>query len=127
MANMLTDTNRVFESVPLLREVVKTNPNHALAHWELGYAYRFTGMLNESIAECERARTLDPQVNYTLEYWQLFQATYDGLLAFTNLALSNHVFQSSEICCALITADHLARSASMNCMTAAALRGRNTV
>ena len=26
--------------------------------------------------------TLDPHVNYTLEYWQLFQATYDGLLAF---------------------------------------------
>jgi peptide/nickel transport system substrate-binding protein len=26
--------------------------------------------------------TLDPQVNYTLEYWQLYQATYDGLLAF---------------------------------------------
>src|SRR5262245_5283145 len=28
------------------------------------------------------AGTIDPQVNYTLEYWQLFQATYDGLLAF---------------------------------------------
>jgi len=27
--------------------------------------------------------TLDPQVNYTLQYWQLYQATYDGLLAFT--------------------------------------------
>jgi peptide/nickel transport system substrate-binding protein len=27
--------------------------------------------------------TLDPQVNYTLQYWNLFQATYDGLLAFT--------------------------------------------
>jgi peptide/nickel transport system substrate-binding protein len=26
--------------------------------------------------------TLDPQVNYTLQYWNLFQATYDGLLAF---------------------------------------------
>jgi peptide/nickel transport system substrate-binding protein len=26
--------------------------------------------------------TLDPQVNYTLEYWQLYQASYDGLLAF---------------------------------------------
>ena len=26
--------------------------------------------------------TLDPQVNYTLPYWQLYQATYDGLLAF---------------------------------------------
>src|SRR5689334_6797721 len=27
--------------------------------------------------------TLDPQINYTLQYWQLYQATYDGLLAFT--------------------------------------------
>ena len=27
--------------------------------------------------------TLDPQVNYTLQYWQLYQATYDGLLGFT--------------------------------------------
>ena len=26
--------------------------------------------------------TLDPQVNYTLQYWQLFQATYDGLVTF---------------------------------------------
>jgi peptide/nickel transport system substrate-binding protein len=26
--------------------------------------------------------TLDPQVNYTLQYWNLFQPTYDGLLAF---------------------------------------------
>jgi peptide/nickel transport system substrate-binding protein len=29
------------------------------------------------------AGTLDPQVNYTLPFWQLYQATYDGLLAFT--------------------------------------------
>jgi peptide/nickel transport system substrate-binding protein len=28
------------------------------------------------------AGTIDPQVNYTLAYWQLYQATYDGLLAF---------------------------------------------
>ena len=27
--------------------------------------------------------TLDPQVNYTLQYWNLYMATYDGLLAFT--------------------------------------------
>jgi len=26
--------------------------------------------------------TLDPKINYTLQYWQLYQATYDGLLAF---------------------------------------------
>ena len=27
--------------------------------------------------------TIDPHVNYTLQYWQLYQATYDGLLGFT--------------------------------------------
>jgi peptide/nickel transport system substrate-binding protein len=26
--------------------------------------------------------TLDPAINYTLQYWQLYQATYDGLVAF---------------------------------------------
>lgn len=61
-ANLFTDTNRVAQSVPVLREVLQTNPNYALAHWELGYAYRFAGMLEESIAECELARSLDPQV-----------------------------------------------------------------
>lgn len=27
--------------------------------------------------------TLDPKVNYTAQYWQLYQATYDGLLSFS--------------------------------------------
>jgi len=29
--------------------------------------------------------TLDPKINYTLQYWQLYQATYDGLTAFTKV------------------------------------------
>lgn len=28
------------------------------------------------------AGTLDPHINYTLQFWQLYQAAYDGLLAF---------------------------------------------
>ena len=31
------------------------------------------------------AGSFDPKVNYTLQYWQIFQATYDGLLAFTKV------------------------------------------
>jgi DNA-binding winged helix-turn-helix (wHTH) protein/TolB-like protein len=62
MANLFTDTGRAAEAVPLLREVLDTNPNLAEAHWELGYAYRFGGLLEESIRECELARQLDPEV-----------------------------------------------------------------
>ncbi len=62
MANLFTDTGRVEQAVPLLRTALRDSPNNAEAHWELGYAYRFAGMLPESIAECERARQLDPEV-----------------------------------------------------------------
>jgi eukaryotic-like serine/threonine-protein kinase len=62
MANLLTDTGRVEQAVPLLRSVLQTSPNSAEAHWELGYAYRFGGMLRESVAECEEARQYNPQV-----------------------------------------------------------------
>ena len=30
--------------------------------------------------------TLDPQVNYTLQYWQLYQASYDGLVSFQKVS-----------------------------------------
>jgi tetratricopeptide (TPR) repeat protein len=61
-ANLLTDTGSVERAVPLSRDVLKTNPNLPEAHWELGYAYRFGGMLHDSVTECERARQLDPRV-----------------------------------------------------------------
>jgi serine/threonine-protein kinase len=62
MANLLTDTGRVEQAVPMLRTVLQENPNNAEAHWELGYAYRFAGMLQESVQECERARANNPDV-----------------------------------------------------------------
>jgi DNA-binding winged helix-turn-helix (wHTH) protein/TolB-like protein len=62
LANLLVDTGKVEQAVPLLRDALKTNGNNAAAHWELGYAYRFAGMLDESVAECERARELGPLV-----------------------------------------------------------------
>jgi serine/threonine protein kinase/TolB-like protein len=61
-ANLLTDTGRVEQAVPLLRSVLRDSPNSAEAHWELGYSYRFGGMLKESVAECEGARQNNPQV-----------------------------------------------------------------
>jgi DNA-binding winged helix-turn-helix (wHTH) protein/TolB-like protein/Flp pilus assembly protein TadD len=82
MANLFTDTGRVERAVPLLREALKTNPNHAEVHWELGYAYRFAGMLKESISECERARQLDPSVklNSSALNSYLYLGQYDKFL-----------------------------------------------
>jgi DNA-binding winged helix-turn-helix (wHTH) protein/TolB-like protein/Tfp pilus assembly protein PilF len=62
LANLLIDTGKVEEAVPMLRDALKENSNYAPLHWELGYAYRFAGMLNESVAECEHALRLDPLV-----------------------------------------------------------------
>jgi TolB-like protein/Flp pilus assembly protein TadD len=62
LANLLVDTGKVEQAVPLLRDALKTNGNYSATHWELGYAYRFAGMLDQSVAECERARQLDPFV-----------------------------------------------------------------
>lgn len=65
MANMFTDTSRAEKAVPLLRDALRANSNQAETHWELGYAYRFAGMLQQSVSECERARQLDPGVKLT--------------------------------------------------------------
>lgn len=82
MANMFTDTGRVEKAVPLLREALRTNPNHAEIHWELGYAYRFAGMLQESVVESELARRLDPGVklNSSMLNGYLYLGQYDRFL-----------------------------------------------
>jgi TolB-like protein len=83
MANLLTDTGRVEQSVPLLRDALASNPNSAEAHWELGYAYRFGGMLDDSVRECELARRIDPEVkinNSALNSY-LYRGQYDAFLA----------------------------------------------
>ena len=83
MANLFTDTGRAEEAVPLLQAALKDNRNSAEAHWELGYAYRFAGMLPESLAECERARQLEPAVKATSSALNtyLYMGSYDKFLA----------------------------------------------
>ena len=82
MANLLTDTGRVEQAVPMLRSVLLDSPNNAEAHWELGYAYRFAGMLKESTTECEKARQDNPQVkiNSSAMNSYLYLSEYDKFL-----------------------------------------------
>jgi DNA-binding winged helix-turn-helix (wHTH) protein/TolB-like protein len=82
LANLFVDTGEVEKAVPLLRQALNANGNYAPAHWELGYAYRFAGMLNESVAECERARQIDPSVksNGSALNTYLYLGRYDKFL-----------------------------------------------
>jgi serine/threonine protein kinase/TolB-like protein len=82
MANLLTDTGSVGQSVPLLREAIQSSPNNAEAHWELGYAYRFGGMLSQAVTESELARRLDPHVkiNSSAMNAYLYLGEYDRFL-----------------------------------------------
>ncbi len=89
MANLFTDTGRVEQAVPLLRVALESSPNNAEAHWELGYAYRFGGMLRESALECEHARELDPDVkiNTSALNTYLYLGEYEKFL--TSLPANN--------------------------------------
>jgi DNA-binding winged helix-turn-helix (wHTH) protein/TolB-like protein/tetratricopeptide (TPR) repeat protein len=74
MAKLFTETGRVEQAVPILIELVKANPNMADAHWELSYAYRYAGLLDESIQEGDRAL----QINTQLESHQFNAYLYTG-------------------------------------------------
>ena len=80
IANLYTETNRVEDAVQLLREVLRINPNHADARWQLSYAYRYAGLLNESITEGERARELEPGLRSHQFNSYFYKGDYDKFL-----------------------------------------------
>jgi len=75
-AILLTDTGRAEEAVPLLRGVIGTNPNLAQAHWDLAYAYRFGGLIRESIDEGERSRRINDEIDASNAVFNAY--LYDG-------------------------------------------------
>ncbi len=80
MAILYTETGHVEEAVAMLREVVKKNPNIAAVHWQLSYAYRYSGMLKESIEEGRLARSLDPGLTSHQFNSYFYAGDYDGFL-----------------------------------------------
>jgi DNA-binding winged helix-turn-helix (wHTH) protein/tetratricopeptide (TPR) repeat protein len=82
-ANLFTDTNQVEQAVPLLRRVIAADPEQARAHWVLNYAYRYGGMIKESIEEGEQAFRLDPALKLTRATFNsyLYTGQYEKFLA----------------------------------------------
>jgi tetratricopeptide (TPR) repeat protein len=54
------------EAIQRHREVIDSNPNNALAHYHLGFAYGLMGQHQRELAEYEKA------VSLGLDDWQLF-------------------------------------------------------
>jgi peptide/nickel transport system substrate-binding protein len=54
--------------------------------------------------------TLDPQVNYTLQYWQLYQATYDGLVSFQKVGGAGSFVVVPDLAVALPKVTHAGKT-----------------
>ncbi|MBI3650176.1 MAG: winged helix-turn-helix domain-containing protein [Acidobacteria bacterium] len=82
-ANLFTDTNRVELAVPLLRKAIAADSEQARAHWVLSYAYRYGGLLKESLDEGEQARRLDAGLKLTRATFNayLYTGQYEKFLA----------------------------------------------
>lgn len=71
---MVDNEGRGEEAITILRDIIGTNDNIALAHWHLSQAYRYGGALDESIAEGRRALEIDPDVMWDTSFNSLLYA-----------------------------------------------------
>jgi len=79
---MVDNEGRIEEAIPNLRGIIETNDNNAFAHWFLSQAYRYGGMLEESIAEGDRALQIDPDVMRDTSFNSLlYVGQYDRFLS----------------------------------------------
>jgi len=80
-AKLFTETGRVEQAIPLLLQVVRAEPNNAEAHWELSYAFRYGGLLAESLEEGERALKADTRLESHQFNSYLYTGQYDKFLS----------------------------------------------
>jgi len=60
LATIYTEFGHHDAAYRLVQRMLAINPNHAFAHFALGYVYRYTGILDEAVNEMENAVSLDP-------------------------------------------------------------------
>ncbi len=92
LSNILIDTNRVENAVPILRKIIGEHPEVALAYWNLSYAYRFGGLLEKAEQMGEQAHEIDPGfvLRSDTPIYYLYTGRYenfrDNLTTFENTA-----------------------------------------
>ncbi len=66
---------------------IVTNAAHAASPSQAGTEQHRGGTMR--LVAASAAGSFDPQINYTLQYWQLYQSLYDGLVTFKHAAGSD--------------------------------------
>ncbi|MFQ5640107.1 MAG: protein kinase [bacterium] len=61
LSTLYTETGKLENAEKLAKRMLAINPNSAMAHFALGYAYRYSGFMKEAAKEMELAVTLDPR------------------------------------------------------------------
>jgi serine/threonine protein kinase/Tfp pilus assembly protein PilF len=61
LAILYTETGRLRKASELSKQMSEISPNNALAHFALGYVYRYAGLMQEAKKEMKLAIALDPQ------------------------------------------------------------------
>ena len=80
---LCVELGRHEEAIELLRRAMLLTPNSAWAHFVLGYLCRYTGMLERSVLEVEKALELDPRnprfrsAGFTFAYTGNYQRAYE--------------------------------------------------
>ncbi len=89
-----THAGKSEDAAELIDRMFRVTPDNAMAHFALGYLYRYTGLLEESVREVETALALDPKnprfrsAGFTYVYsgdyrkaYQVFDLDPEGTLA----------------------------------------------
>jgi len=59
LSMLYTERNQIEKAVATIRKIIEISPNDAVAHFSLGYIYRYAGMMSQAVEEMEKALALD--------------------------------------------------------------------
>ncbi|MFQ5677592.1 MAG: tetratricopeptide repeat protein, partial [bacterium] len=87
LSTLYTETGKLERAEKLAKRMLAINPNSAMAHFALGYAYRYAGFVEEAVKEMETAVALDPHdVRFrSLGHTYYYLGEYDKALEAFNI------------------------------------------
>jgi len=97
-AEIEIEGQQTIESLKRLKERVRAQPNDPELHTALGKALRYTGLLQESLAEFDKVRQLDPNVHTSVAHTWFMLGDYERAIA----TILKDIFYLRPLCLAML-------------------------